>query len=146
MPGAAWDRAACLLPASGALLLKSYLKLGQVTGGVCRGPGMDRPALGTLALPHRPSPPWLWKQAKLYCYPLPAICTLPRPLHRTRPVEMQGYSALRPGPLGRRLSWKQLSVLWALRDAGTHNGKALPALGTSHMLSLDACWGLGSYA
>lgn len=36
MPGVAWDRAACLRP----LLLKPDLKLGQVAGGVCRGPGM----------------------------------------------------------------------------------------------------------
>lgn len=39
MPGVAWDRTSCLLPALGTRSLNPDLKLGQVTRGVCVGGG-----------------------------------------------------------------------------------------------------------
>lgn len=57
--------------------------------------------------------PRLWKQAKLYWYPLPAIHTLPRPLHRTRPVEMQGNSS------EAWASWKEAFLEASICSLGT---------------------------
>lgn len=43
MPGVAWARASCLLPALGTLSLNPDLKLGQVAGGVCDAGGWTAP-------------------------------------------------------------------------------------------------------